>query len=262
VVQHEFDFTPLGVDSLESFIVSRDPEDIAQWVYAAPLFLRGDIATAPGQVTEAISEAQCLSDSSYSDFTARNHWLPFVTKIAKTFGGKAVGDPKAYLKYCDTAKGIYRSETGELGLNSSDGTFTINAPRVQGAVGFVGGKKFSLPSMEIAVSNTNASIVAVSRDGRALPVSKHFYLVAMGPSKMTGQVFDETRTALEDGGRLPVLIQAVAGTITFKQSGKLKVFPLSTDGRRGTPLNVTVKGGKTVLDLTTATTPVFEVVVE
>lgn len=264
ILQHEFDYTALGADSLGSFLVSRQPEDIALWVMSAPLFLRNDIKQAPGLFLESITRDMMLSDTSYSDLLYVNYFLPFVTRVAKVFGDTAAGDIAAFQKYYDKENEIFKSETGQLLFDGKQGILQINAPKVQGTVGFIGGKTFEFPLFQLAVKNSHAAIFAVSRDNKPLVKSKRFYLIASGPSKMTEQKFNVSRTALRELGRLPVLLQVINGTIVFKNSAaksKMKIIPLTPAGQSGEPVPYTDSEKGAVFDLAKGRTLVYEVVI-
>ncbi|MDR0331722.1 MAG: carbohydrate binding domain-containing protein [Chitinispirillales bacterium] len=265
ILQFDFNLHALGVDRILNYKLSVQPEDVAQWVMAAPLFLRGDVSAAPGLVVESISEAQYLGIPNYSETLEANYHLPFVTKVAKTFDGKPRGDVGQYSKYFDRDSNAIRSETGELMVNGKTGYMRIDAPRVQGASGFIGGALFDFPMFKCEVSNAHASIFIVSADGLDLISSKRFYIVATGPAKMKGQAYDPTRTQLENAGAGEVLTQAVNGKLTVKKAGgkKMQIFPLDIDGKRGKALSTKKsKGTLGILDLSRGRTLVYEAVVK
>lgn len=264
IFQHEFDHTPLGADSLESFTVSRQPEAIAMWVVSAPMFLRGDIKTAPGMIVEKITDEMLFSDSSYSDFIGKNYFLPYVTRVAKTFDGQGSGSLTAYRKYYDEENQIFRSETGELILDSKSGVLQMNALKVQGALGFIKEKQLDFPLFSVSIKNTHASVIAVSADGKPLTESKHYYLVVAGPSKMTGQQFKPSRAALKTLGGMPVLQQVIEGSLVFKNrtgASKLKVVPLMPNGSAGAPMALTASDKGMELDLGKGRSYVYDVTV-
>src|SRR5690606_20610368 len=67
LLHFDFDAKVPGEDRLNSLSLSRSPEFLAQWVAAAPIFLRGDIGTAPGLVLDQISKEEVESLPLYSD---------------------------------------------------------------------------------------------------------------------------------------------------------------------------------------------------
>ena len=262
---HSQDNDALGVGRLRSYAHAVQPEHVAQWVMAAPLFIRGDVLAAPGLIVESISAQQYENLPNYSDMLERNYHLPFITKVAKTFHNESNGDIEYYAKYYSADSGIIRSETDELLLNSQQGYMRIETARIQGKSGFIGGVPLDFPLFSGEISNRHASIYAVSADGADLTSSKRFYLVVNGPAKMKGQVYDPTtRTYLENTGEDEVLVQVVNGQITFKNIGgkRVRVFPLEINGKRGKPVKLNkVKGTAGALDLGKGRTLVYEVVV-
>ncbi|MFP4015300.1 MAG: hypothetical protein ACLFVQ_14530 [Chitinispirillaceae bacterium] len=265
VLQFDYNHHVPGADRIRNYTVSVQPEDMAGWVMAAPLFLRGDVKKAPGLVVEKISNDQVNSTPSYSTFLDENYHLPFVTRVAKSFSAEKAADISAYEKYFDRDSGVIKSETGELLYNTKTGYFRIDAPRVQGAAGFVGGRALDFPLFSFKLDNTHASLFAVSRDGKDLVGSKHFYLVVIPPAKMKGQVYDGARNLLKDPGSDEVLVQVVNGSLSFKKlpGKKVEVFPLSLDGTRGKQLKIKkAKGTAGEIDLSKGRALVYEVVVK
>jgi len=263
ILQFDFNLHTLGVDRIRNYTLSVQPEDIAQWVIAAPLFLRGDVKTAPGLLVEGITEDQLNNIPNYSTMLEKNYQLPFITRVAKSFDGKSTGDYDQYSKFFSPESGLIRSETGELLLNSKTGYFTIDAPKIQGATGFIGGTAYDFPLFSCQVSNTHASVFAVSADGNDLVSSQRFYLVVTGPAKMKDQSYEPTRNILKNIGEGQVLTQVIDGTITFKKVGgkKIQVYPLAINGSKGKPLPIKkAKGTSGIFNLNQGRTLVYEVV--
>jgi hypothetical protein len=265
ILQFDFNLDRYGVDRILNYKLSVQPEHVAQWVTAAPMFLRGDVKAAPGLIVEGISGDQYEDVPNYSETLWNNYHLPYITKVAKGFDRPSDGDIEKYAKYYDRDSGVIRSETGELALNGKIGYMAVNAPRVQGAAGFVGGRKFDFSTFSYEISNKHASIFIVSADGNDLAASKRFYIIATGPAKMDGQVYDPARNQLENAGDGNVLVQVINGKITFNKIGgkKLQVFPLDTDGKRGKAMKIKKsKGTAGVMELGKGRTLVYEAVVK
>jgi hypothetical protein len=263
ILQFDFNLQSLGVDRIQNYKLSVQPEDVAQWVMAAPLFLRGDVKTAPNAVVEGVLEERYGDLPNYSDTLENNHHLPFITRVAKSFDRGSSANAGQFDKYYDRANGVITSETGELVINEKVGYMRIDAPRVQGVSGFIGGRgeRYDFASFKCELSNRHASIFAVSADGANLVSSKRFYIVATGPAKMNGQRYDAMRNKLENAGDGEVLTQVLDGKITFKKAGgnKLQVFPLDVDGARGKAMELTAaKGALGELDLSKGRTLVYE----
>jgi hypothetical protein len=261
VLQFDFNHQNPSTHRIKNYTLSVAPEHLANWVMAAPLFLRGDVKTAPGLFLESISDSQTYSVPSYSSVLDKNYFLPFVTRTAKSFSGKSSGNIEEFRKYFDEKNNIIRSETGELTIDGNTGILQINSPRVQGVTGFIGDRKFDFPSFACSLSNTHASIYLVSADGKELGKSKRMFLVTTGPVKMSSQKYNSSRTALIDEGKLPALAQVLKGNITFKNktASGFKVVPLSLSGSKGTAMELFNSGAGKVMDLSKGRTLVYEV---
>jgi hypothetical protein len=262
VLQFDFNLQSVGKDRIRNYTLSVAPEHVALWVMGAPLFLRSDVKAAPGLVVEAITDSMALTLPNYSYFLENHKYLPYVTRVAKTFSGKASGKPEQYKKYFDEASGIMKSETGELTLDSKKGIQTINTPLVQGVSGFIGNEQITLPAFSCKVSNTSASVYAVAKSKEPLEKSSSFYLVVAGPVKMTDQKYNASRSALEGPGKLPVLAQVIKGTISFANSLQTNatITPLAVSGVKGKPIELTKdSSGKFVFTTETGRSLVYEV---
>ena len=72
------------------------------------------------------------------------------------------------------------SDTGEMLRNWGDGTFVINTPYAQAALGWIGGREFSLADVNIAVFEGHASVIVQSRDGKPIAASRDILITATG----------------------------------------------------------------------------------
>ena len=76
-------------------------------------------------------------------------------------------------QYIDKASGTITSVTGELALNHKQGWCSLNAPKAQGACGFLNKKgTIALDDVTINAKNDYASILVVSLDDKPLAKSK------------------------------------------------------------------------------------------
>lgn len=263
VMQFDFNLQTPGVDRIQNYKLSVAPEHLAQWVMAAPLFHRGDVKTAPGLFVEAISDSQVFSVPSYSSLLDKNYYLPYITKTTKSFSQKTSTPIETFRKFYDEKNNIINSETGELSIDANTGILQINTARLQGVTGFIKDRKFDFAFFSCSLSNTHASVYAVSADGKDLTKCKKFYLVAVGPVKMSSQQYNDSRTSLTDLGKLPVLAQVLNGKLTFKNMAKstLSIVPLSLSGKKGNPIPASNIGQDKVFDLSKGKTQVYEVTV-
>ena len=89
------------------------------------------------------------------------------------------------------------SDTGELRRDWEQGVYSIDTPRTQAAMGWIGGKQIKLADVEIAVTTRNATVAVQSLDER--PISGH----ARDP--------DLARRAVGAEGRQPGAVPLRAG---------------------------------------------------
>jgi len=64
------------------------------------------------------------------------------------------------------------SDTGELRRNWEQGIYTINTPRTQAAMGWIGGQQISLADVEISSNTKNATVAVQSLDDKSIRMSR------------------------------------------------------------------------------------------
>jgi len=263
IMQFAYGGQALGSSGMSSFSTSLIPSHLAQWVVAAPLFLRGDVKEAPGMATDHIRPEDIYSLPNYSDFLDKNHTLPYITRVSKSLTNKDDASVNDFTKYHDEQDGVIDSETGELKLEYKAGRFYINTDHIQGATGRLNGSKVILPFMEIEVDNPWISIMAVSTDNLPLNESKHFYLTVVTPAKMSGEEYKDERTSLKKTGELPLLAQIASGEITLNCAGnKIEVLPRDPNGIYMKKMKVKKSGDGFLMDLAKGRSYVYEVFVK
>lgn len=264
LMQFEFGLYTPGSSPLTSISMAGDPEQLAQCVVAAPLFLRRYVKEAPNLVEIPISREQLNKLPLFDDFLEKNDYLPYVTKVAKVYGedGKSTGytpDTSLYKK----DQGLVTSETGELELNYKKGTFRIDTPYIQGMEGDLKDLNLDFPMFSAQTRNEWISLFAVSAEDKPLAESKSFYLVVTTPVKMTGQTYNRNRTGLVQHGELPILARKVEGYIEFKSGNKqIRIKPIYLSGEQSSPIALKTVAGKARFDLSQGDTFVYEVYVE
>jgi hypothetical protein len=243
---HEID-GPLGLKALE---LSSWPDQLAQWVVAAPLFHRRDVKEAPGEVVESVTEDQVFTMPSASDFLDRSPWLPYVTKVSrKLMAAKPAGEEALapFRAKVDLAAQRLTSETGELVFDGKDRTFQVQTPRVQGFVGTWEGREVDFPSFRATLKNPWASVFLVSKEAVPLESAATQYLVVTTPMKMTGASYAEERGALSSTGNPPLLAQVAEGKVVLKRvvaASRVTVRPVRWGGELGKAIKLEpVKGG-------------------
>jgi hypothetical protein len=170
---------------------------------------------------------------------------PIVAKYDSDPAKSIVTDMKGFI---DETKKLVRSNTNELELDYGSGVCKLNAPKAQGACGFM--KKagaIKLDDAEIQCGNDYASILLVSQDDKPLKLSGRI-LVQLGTiARPTGwktkPAAVQKKSGLEilDFGHAPWQIVNGDATITIKNSSlktaqvldangmKVKEIPLEAD---------------------------------
>jgi hypothetical protein len=259
----------VGGQDLLAFNWGYDPAHVASWVVAAPIFLRGDIKTAPNVFRHKIEEKQIYSFPNQDNFVQDNYQIPYVMRYENTFDGQNKGSLAEVNKYVDMKNLLFKSETGELQLDGKNKNIQMFAPKVQGVVGNLQGRSFDFQTFSVKLNNEFGSAIIVSQDNKPLSESKHFYLVVETRVEMNGQRFkDEPEQKkngvgrLEEVGKFPLIAETAIGTLTLKKDiplENIEVVPLTPYGARLPKLTLTKVGNGVNIDLSKGTSFVYDV---
>ncbi len=171
-----------------------DPAIMGGFPATALAYRRGDITAAPAVVHEERTLAQVWSrrppvlaeeqgfdpnrdagDRAVMTRTATAHPLAFLAgRVEAVYGGDPAKTRLTDLsgRIDDRAKRI-RSVTDELDLDRDAGICTLDAPRVQGAAGFLARRRaIALADVTMTVKNPYAVVMAIALDGAPLKVSR------------------------------------------------------------------------------------------
>lgn len=230
LMQHCINYNNVGQAKLDMFMFNHQPDDMAMWAVLSPLFLRGDVSEAKGEIIEPIAEKEFFQNGNYSDFLDSNWQVPFITKYAKSYDAKKITKPPvAFIdKYIN--KHILTSDTKELVFDTKKGVITVAAPRVQGVLGHIKNQIVKLPAFEAQVKNPFGAIFAVSASDASLEQCDTFFLAVVTPAKMTGTTYNSPRTGLISEGKLPVLCQVMEGEMVLKLKGDWEMAPIKFSG--------------------------------
>jgi len=146
--------------------------------------------------------------------------LPDIPELGR---GRSVGKPGDAVVFTDTARDFLpagqefvTSDTGELKRDWVRGIETIDTPRSQGALGWIGGRNIHLRDVDIDLRTRKASIMLTSLDGKPIASSQRLLLTAVA------------QVASSPGDKLPFLAEPIEGTITLKGARRLRMVPLSS----------------------------------
>jgi hypothetical protein len=136
--------------------------------------------------------------------------LPWLEKSRIPAGAKLINDPNLLL--IDSSAQEVVSDTGQLRRNWENGTYTIDTPRTQAAMGWIGGKLVSLADVDIAVTTRNATVAVQSLDGEPISEARTI-MISLG-----------ARSVPKLPGRFPFYSEPVTGRLTIHASAGLKLY--------------------------------------
>jgi hypothetical protein len=154
-------------------------------------------------------------------------------------------------KYIDEAKKTVRSDTGELDMDYGRGLCTLNAPKAQGATGFL--KKagaVKLADVTIACGNDYATVLVVAMDEKPLKTSGRILVQVGTAERPTGWKTRPAKVGGKDGeevvdfGKAPWLIVEGDVTVTVRNALVKSATVLDANGMPGKklPLEAAVSG--------------------
>lgn len=149
--------------------------------------------------------------------------LPWLEQGVIPAGAKILTDPRQSLLGADATEVV--SDSGELRRNWEQGTFTINTPMTQAAMGWIGGKKISLADVDVAATTRNATVAVQSLDGK--PISKSgAILISLGARSVPKAV-----------NQLPFYSEPVTGQIGIRARIGLKPYVKKIQSQTASALN-------------------------
>jgi hypothetical protein len=125
-------------------------------------------------------------------------------------GAKIITDPKQSL--IDAGASEATSDTGELRRNWEQGVYTINTPKTQAAMGWIGGQRVSLADVEIYLNTKNATVAVQSLDNKNIRISRSLMISLCAPSVPSA------------GNRLPFHSEPVSGELIVHAPEGLQLY--------------------------------------
>jgi hypothetical protein len=212
----------------------NDPALMATMPAAALLYRRGDVQEAKTTYALAPTPEQLFNQSispntSVALRTAvekgklviampQTKELPWLGKSSIPSGAQLISDPNQSQINADATFVV--SDTGELRHDWGQGTYTIDTPRSQAAMGWIGSKQIDLGDVSIAVTTRNATVAVQSLDSKSIGESRNIF-ISLG-----------ARSVPESGNRLPYHSEPVVGRITIHASPGLKLYGLGAPSSR------------------------------
>jgi len=214
---------------------------------AALLFRRGDVSRARETHVIQLTRETLFDQATGSRQQALLRVLPLQHRVAMALPAikelpwlQASAIPDGARVVTDLAQAglaadatSLTSDTGELKRDWQQGVFTINTPRSQGAVGWLGeAGAIELADCAIQVKNPKGAVILSSLDGKPLRESDRILVSAV--ARVVAQTEKRQRFALSE---------PVAGTVTLRsRHGAMRLIPLAGDG---TPMAAATGRGPT-----------------
>lgn len=161
--------------------------------------------------------------------------LPWLEKSTIPAGAQVITDPKHSLIGSDAVESV--SDTGELRRNWGHGIYTINTPRTQAAMGWIGGKKLSLADVAMTVTTRNASIAVQSMDQSPIGKSSAI-LISLG-----------ARSIPKALNQMPFHSEPVEGQLTIRGPKGLKLYKKNRSSHEQHEIPATYKDGRYLINL-------------
>ena len=205
------------------FDLSAHPGKLAFLPVAAVMFRMGAVTPGGNPViarvpTRALGELMAAAGKSFAPATTMKQ-LALIRNVAfELVDSKgAIEVPEAPLP------GSRRvSSTGEIVwdvANPDSAVYTVNAPAVRAAVGFVAGKTIALGDVSISVTraaNGWASVAIAALDGKPIAESGRVLVVAAGRVENQNMIWNEERTSVSrKWGNGPTVAEGIEARITL-----------------------------------------------
>ena len=160
-------------------------------------------------------------------------------------------------RFIDRDARLVRSATGEIVLDYGRGVCTVDAPRAQGACGFLGTRgKVTLTDVTLTCANEYASVLIVSLDGRPLATARSVLVQAGTTARPTGwktvpRTFTPNRTQrpvdgeqIESIGAGPWQIEDTRIELTIANTNLREAILVDPSGYASRPVPLDRNGGE------------------
>lgn len=223
-----------------SFGFSDDPMKMTTLAALAPMWWRGDVATAKQTVVRSYT-ADHVVESLRMD---RNKQRPFFdpafprsTPLQHNTRWQLVDKPVAPSYPPAAELSQIRSDTGELSWQGADekkGLVRIDTARTCALIGFVSADpQFATRHLAAAPGNRFAALMLTSLDDQPIEKSARLLLLTTAKCTNTDLKWKEDHQTIANWGKGPTLIEPVSGQVQLKnlRAKGVKLTPLTAEGR-------------------------------
>lgn len=224
-------------NSLRQFwSISNNPVKMGCAPAGAVMKLRGDVKKADVGFYRRYSQnnyfnpnAQVLNHDPYLGVTAKTG----IAYDKRSYDESYNDDSVLYRAYMSNKLGIpYVSVTGEIRTDFANATFEVNTERSQAVTGRITNKDYETDDMIVNVSNPFANINLMSLTDDPIYSSDHMLLTAAGDQRNTDEVRSADGLSIIQGGKAPILVEPIKGSVTIKTTDDIKVYTIASTGAR------------------------------
>jgi hypothetical protein len=240
-----------GQSSASIYHAYNDPALIAMLPAAALLFRQGHVRESSTRYVFAPTEQQLFGEpiSAGTSVALRTaaargrltialpqvRELPWLKESPIPAGAQVMRDPRQAQLPPDSSQAA--SDSGELRRNWALGTFTIDTPRTQAAMGWIGGRTITLPAVTMSVTTRNAAVAVQSLDGAPLGQARRL-MISLG-----------ARAVPASGKSLPYYAEPLEGTLAIAAPAGLSLYVWDAAAAKARRQAVTFKDGHYLLTL-------------
>ncbi len=243
-----------------SFDLFGNPPQILQFPAITAMWHRQDVREAD-LVAESLYDPQ-----SVFALTEDRKPLPIAAALVGKVGYRFVQEPRPAVvkdigKYWDPKTLTARSVTGELVWNGAAGVVTIDTPRTQAVIGFLGKAPHRLREVTIASPSGFGAVYVTAMDGsEPVASARRILITTVGRAKNTGMEYETASqrsrlgvpfSRLRSAGEAPVLLESITGRLEIQSSraDQLKAWTLDVVGKRLREVPLDRKAGRVVLGM-------------
>jgi hypothetical protein len=139
--------------------------------------------------------------------------------------------------FIPAGRNVVTSDTGEIARNWMEGYQTIDTDRTQAAQGWIGDQKLEMGEVTFNITTPKAAVAVSSLDGEPIRRSGRLLISAVA------------RAVASPNGRMPLLSEPVAGTLTIEAREGLQLIPLLGDGTELGAIEAQRRGGAYTIEL-------------
>jgi len=161
--------------------------------------------------------------------------LPWLMKSVIPPGATIISDPQQSQLAAGAAEAL--SDSRELRRNWDQGTFTIDTPRTQAAMGWIGRQSIVLPDVDIAVTTRNSVVAVQSLDENPISRSRSI-MISVG-----------ARSIPAAGNSMPYYSEPVEGKILVSAPPGLNLRAWNAKSRKMRRIGASYQNGRYVVAL-------------